>query len=266
MWWTLLLTAKFLVKELVNGQTNVLLGVLVLLALAAVEQRRAVRAGLFVALAAFAKPYALLFLPWLVVAQGSVALGAAAVTLAIGGMAPAAVYGWQGNLALHAEWYRTVAATTSPNLLFPENISFAAMWAKWIGPGTAAANLTGATIIASLAVAVVLWMRRGTVNRPGFLEVGYLLLLVPLISPQGWDYVLLVATPAIVYLVDRFRDSPKGWQVTAATGFLLTSFTIYDLLGRTVYLSLMSLSVVTVGALLLAVCLVRLRLAGNPVS
>ena len=266
MWWTVLLTAKFLVKELVNGQTNVLLGVLVVLSLAAVEQGRPVRAGVLIGLATFAKPYALLFVPWLAAAQGAAALGAAVATLAVGGMAPAAVYGWQGNLQLHAEWYRTVAETTSPNLMFPENVSFAAMWAKWIGPSSVASNLAGVMVAASLAVALVLWVRRRTVSRPGFLEVGYLLLLVPLISPQGWDYVLLVATPAIVCLVDRFRESSKGWRATAATGFLLTSFTIYDLLGRTVYLHLMSLSVVTVGALLLAACLVRLRLAVHPVS
>ena len=57
-------------------------------------------------------------------------------------------------------------------------------------------------------------------------------------------------------LVDRFRGSPRGWQIATLSGFLLTSFTIYDLLGRTFYLSLMSLSVVTLGALLLAASLV----------
>mgnify|MGYP000940187094 CR=1 FL=1 len=63
-WWTLACTAKFLVKELVNGQTNALLGVLVMLALGAVRRRRPVSAALFIGLAAFVKPYALLFIPW----------------------------------------------------------------------------------------------------------------------------------------------------------------------------------------------------------
>jgi hypothetical protein len=258
-WWTLLLTGKFLVKELVNGQTNVLLGVIILLALAAVDEGR-LRAGILVAAAAFVKPYALLFLPWLAAVQGIASVGVALLALLAGWIAPAVVYGWHGNLALLADWYRTVIETTSPSLLFPENISFAAMWAKWIGVGPAAAGLGAMTTVASLAVAVVLWARRGRVSRPGFLEVGYLLLLIPLISPQGWDYVLLVATPAIVCLVDRFRGSPRGWQIATASGFLLTSFTIYDLLGRTFYASLMSLSVITLGALLLAASLVRLRL------
>ena len=258
-WWTLLVTGKFLVKELVNGQTNVLLGVLVLLALAAAQQGR-LRAGVLVAAAAFVKPYALLFLPWLAVAQGIAAAGVAFAALVAGWIAPAVVYGWHGNLTLLADWYRTVVETTSANLLFPENISFAAMWAKWIGVGPAATGLAAASAIAGLAVAIVLWVRRGQISRPGYLEISYLLLLIPLISPQGWDYVLLVATPAIVCLLDRFRGSPRRWQVATASGFLLTSFTIYDLLGRTFYLSLMSLSAITVGTLLLAASLVRLRL------
>ena len=82
-WWTLLVTGKFLVKEFVNGQTNVLLGVLILLALAAVEQGR-LRAGLLVAAAAFVKPYALLFLPWLAATQGIASVGVALAALVAG--------------------------------------------------------------------------------------------------------------------------------------------------------------------------------------
>ena len=106
----------------------------VILALAASEERRHVRAGVLVALAAFAKPYALIFLPWLAVTLGVAAVGASlAARCWLACMAPAVVYGWQGNLALLGEWYRTVTQTTSPNLLTSENISFAAVWARWIG-------------------------------------------------------------------------------------------------------------------------------------
>jgi hypothetical protein len=134
------------------------------------------------------------------------------------------------------------------------------MWAKWIGPGAPAVWLAAATTMLSLSAAAVLWLRRGGLARPAFLEVGYLLLLIPLISPQGWDYVLLLGTPAIVCLVDRFREASPGWKTATAAGFLLTSFTIYDLVGRSLYLTLMSFSVITVGALLLAAATLRLRL------
>ena len=51
------------------------------------------------------------------------------------------VYGWTGNLDLLAAWFRTVTETTAPNLLVADNISLAAMWAKWIGAGPLAAAL-----------------------------------------------------------------------------------------------------------------------------
>jgi hypothetical protein len=42
-------------------------------------------------------------------------------------------------------------------------------------------------------------------------------------------------------------------------GIFLTSFTIFDLLGRPLYTLLMKLAAVSVGAVLVAVCLVHLR-------
>ena len=253
-WWTLLVTGKFLVKELVNGRTE-----------RPPRRTRSPRTrrrptgpspggrpgccGVREAVCAA--------LPSVAGRSPGNHRGRCGARGACGRIDRAChLYGWHGNLTLLADWYRTVVETTSANLLFPENISFAAMWAKWIGVGPPATGLAAATAIAGLAVAIVLWVRRGQVSRPGYLEISYLLLLIPLLSPQGWDYVLLVATPAIVCLLDRFRGSPRRWQVATASGFLLTSFTIYDLLGRTFYLSLMSLSAITVGALLLAASLV----------
>ncbi len=260
-WCAILLTGKFIVKELVNGQTNALLGALVVLSLIAVQANRPVRAGILVGLAAFVKPYALLLLPWLAASQGIAAAGATMAVLVTGWLLPAAVYGWQGNLALLVNWYQTVVGTTPSNLLLAENISIATMWAKWIGPGTAASVLAAGTIAVCLGAAVRAWRARVCVKDPAFLEVAYLLLLIPLISPQGWDYVLLLGIPAFVCLVDRFQESPRAWQAATAAGFLLASFTIYDLLGRWLYLSLMAWSVVTVGVLLIAASVIRMRLA-----
>ena len=39
-------------------------------------------------------------------------------------------------------------------------------------------------------------------------------------------------------LVDRWRDLSPGWRAVALMGFFLTSFTIFDLLRRTLYLDL----------------------------
>jgi len=104
---------------------------------------------------------------------------------------------------------------------------------------------------------LVLFRRR--VEGPAYLEIGTLMLLVPLVSPQGWDYVLLLAVPAFACLLDRWRDLSKPWRVLAGLSLCLVSFTIYDLLGRTLYLRLMSISTVSLAAIGVLFCLLHLR-------
>jgi hypothetical protein len=258
-WMAVVLMAKFYFHELNLGQTNVLLGVLLTGALAAALRGRARWAGVLVGLGVFVKPYALILVPWLVFAAGAGGLAGFAATFAAGLLLPAAVYGWSGNLEQLGGWYRTVADTTAPNLLAPENVSVATMWAKWLEPGQTASMMATATVAIVLVVAAAAWLWRRRARQPAYLEFGLLMLLVPLISPQGWDYVLLLATPAVVCIVDRFREMGRPWQIVTAAAFAFMSFTIYDLLGRALYVRMMALSVVSVAAIVLVGCLVAIR-------
>ena len=60
-------------------------------------------------------------------------------------------------------------------------------------------------------------------------------------------------------LVDRWRELSPNWRAATLTGFFLTSFTIFDLLRRPLYTHLMQLAGISVGAVLIAACLIRLR-------
>ena len=258
-WITLLLVGKFLVKELGFGNFNLPVALLMLGGVVAAQHRRVYAAGALVGAAIFVKPYALVLVPWLAVAMGWRAFISFGAVVAAGLALPIAYYGWNGNLALLHEWYRTVTETTAPNLMGAENISFASMWAKWLTPGPTAAGLAfGTTIIAMVAGLAVMWRRRH-VAEPNYLEAAYFFVLIPLISPQGWDYVLILALPAYMCLVDRWLELTPSWRATTLTAFLLTSFTIFDLLRRPLYIHLMELAGVSVGAILLALCLMRLR-------
>jgi len=259
LWCAALFMGKFYAHELNLGQSNILLGAVLVASLLSVQARRHVLAGVFVGLGVFVKPYAVILLPWLLVSAGTNGVLAAATVLAAGLLMPAAVYGWQGNIELLAGWYRTVTDTTAPNLLGGDNVSLTAMWAKWIGVGPLATRLAVATGLAALAAAGLAIWRRHRVAEPAYLEFGLLMLLIPLISPQGWDYVLLLATPAVLCLADRFRDVSLLWRVTTAVAIGLMSFTIFDVLGRALYARLMGVNIVSVAALVLVVCLVHLR-------
>ena len=259
VWLTLLLTGKFLVRELAMGQFNLPLALLLLGAVIAAQRGERFSAGAFVGAGVFVKPYALVLVPWLAWTLGWRPFVAFGLVLAGGLLLPAATYGWNGNLTLLHEWYRTVTETTAPNLLTPENISFASMWAKWIGPGPAAEGLALASAVGAVVAGLFVMSRRQHVAEPNYLEGAYFLTLVPLLSPQGWDYVLVLALPAYMCLVDRWRDLSPAWRAAALVGFFLTSFTIFDLLRRPLYTLLMQSAAVSLGAVLVAACLVHLR-------
>jgi hypothetical protein len=259
VWLTLLLNGKFLVKELAFGQFNLPVALLMLGAVIVAQRGRGLAAGALVAAGVFVKPYALILVPWLAWTLGWRPFVPFGLVMAGGLLLPVTSYGWDGNLALLYGWYRTVSDTTAPNLLGFENISFASMWAKWIGAGATAAALALASTIAAVAAGIAVMSRRQRVAEPNYLEGAYFFVLVPLLSPQGWDYVLLIALPAYMCLVDRWHDLSPNWRAVALTGFFLTSFTIFDLLRRPLYTHLMQLAGVSVGAILIAACLMRLR-------
>jgi hypothetical protein len=120
--------------------------------------------------------------------------------------------------------------------------------------GSCAYSAVGA-VVAGLFV----MSRRQHVSEPNYLEGAYFFTLVPLLSPQGWDYVLVLALPAYMCLVDRWRDLSPAWRTAALMGFFLTSFTIFDLLRRPLYTFLVDKAAVSLGAVIVAACLVHLR-------
>jgi hypothetical protein len=259
VWWTILLNGKFLVKELAFGQFNLPLGLLLMGAVIAAQRKRDATAGLLAGAGVFIKPYALVLLPWLMLTRRWRAPAAFGAAMAVGLLVPIVSYGWTGNLHLLHEWYRTVTQTTAPNLLGFENLSFASMWAKWLGPGPSAALLAAASSVVAFAAGLGLMAWRRHVSQPGYLEAGYFLVLVPLLSPQGWDYVLLLAIPAYMMVLDRWAELPSLWRVAMGVGFALTSFTIFDLLGRTLYFQVMQWAVASIGAIIMLAVLVKIR-------
>jgi glycosyl transferase family 87 len=258
-WLTVLLMGKFLVKELAFGQFNLPLGLLLLGAVIAARNGRGLAAGGLIAAGVFIKPYALVLLPWLVWTQGWRPLLPFAMVVMAGLALPAVWYGWEGNIALLHGWYRTVTDTTAPNLLAHENISLASMWARWIHPGPLASLLALGSMVATIVAGFFVIRRRTAVAEPNYLEGAYFFVLIPLLSPQGWDYVLLLALPAYLYVVDRWRDTSLAWQVAALLGFIMTSFVVYDLMRRPLYFFLLDWGAGSVGAVLIAASLVRLR-------
>jgi glycosyl transferase family 87 len=256
---TFLAMAKFYAHELVLGQVNLLFAVLVVLAVVEMRRRREWTAGLLIALAIVVKPYAALFVPWLAVRPNRRAFTAVIAGLVAALAIPAAMYGWTGNLQLLNEWWHAVSSSTSPNLTNQDNVSIAAMFTKWLGPQPAASTLSlllGFVLLALTAVVVA--ARRG-IRDPDPLEASLLLMLIPLLSPQGWDYVFLISTPAVMLLIDELPLLPRNLRIATVAAIAVAALSIYDVMGRDAYATFMAVSAITICFLVEVAALITLR-------
>jgi hypothetical protein len=246
VFFTLVVMLKFYAHELLLGQVNVLFAVIMVGAAVFLRAGREAAAGALIALAIVVKPYAVIFLPWLAARRRRQAVIGAGTGVAAVLAAPVLVYGVQGSIDLHLGWWRTVTETTAPNLTNADNVSIAAMWAKWLGAGPLASGLTLATAAVVVVAAVFVLMRRRHVLFPEGLEAALLLTCIPLLSPQGWDYVFLVSTPAIMFLVNYEDRLPTVLRAATMAALAAIGLSVFDVMGRAAYARFMALSIVTV--------------------
>ncbi len=166
-------------------------------------------------------------------------LGALAVLLAAGLLAPALRYGLAGALAETAAWRGLLAATTPGLLCDAQNQSAWAIACTWLvrpqGPSYAfAAAAVGLLGAAGAAAAVTLAWRRQPASWP-FAARAAALWLIGFLSPLGWRTNLLGAIPALYLLVDRARAAAapgaRRLALAAALGLFLVQRLNYEVMG-----------------------------------
>jgi hypothetical protein len=115
--------------------------------------------------------------------------------------------------------------------------------------------------LALLGAAAVAFARRRGLAFPEALEASLLLMAMPLLSPQGWDYVLLVATPAVMLLANHLDQLPRHHRVVTVAAALVMGLSLYDVMGRAGYRAFMLAGGVTFCAVGLLAGLFALRRA-----
>jgi hypothetical protein len=257
---TVILLLKFYAHELELGQVNILMTTLVVAAAHQMRGRSESAAGLLVAAAIVVKPYAVLFLPYLVARRRLPSIVAACAGLVAALLLPAAFYGVEGNAELLRQWWTTVTETTAPNLLDMNNVSAMSVFTRMLGPGRTAEVLALMLVLVLLAAAALVFVRRRGLAYPEGLEVAVLLTMMPIISPQGWDYVFLLATAAVMYLVNYVDDLRGRMRTAVVAALLIIAFSLFDLMGRAAYRVFMEWSIITWCYLVVIAGLVTLRI------
>jgi len=262
-----LVLARYFLRELQLGQINALITFLLLLGvwlLARPERSPAAAAGgALTGVAAALKPYAVVFFPYFLLSGRWAALGSGMAVVATAVFAPVLFYGWKGNLVVLGEWKTSLSASTPALLASQDNVSLIGFLMKRTQNQALAFVLYGAILAALAALLVFLVLKGKRVPRPAVLEGFFLIAVIPLTSPLGWDYTFLSSAPALMLVcrhIDKYR---RFWRGCLVFDLLVISLSLYDLLGRRLYAGFMSASIITLAFLALLGYLAYLRIKGH---
>lgn len=213
----LVLLARFYVTELMLGQSTLVLAMLVLGTVGAVHVEAPRLAAVTAAGATLLHPVALLMVLWLALSHGTGIGALSAAAIAAGLLLPDAMYGWSGNLEQLTAWWQSTPGIAAAS----DTLSVASVWAAWVGAGPLAGVLAAVTAALVLGVAFTVWRQRAPVQEPEYLEFAVLVTLLPLLATHSPAYQLILATPAIMLVVDRWRELRQPWRWSSGLALML---------------------------------------------
>jgi len=264
---TFLILGRFFFRELFLGQINAVITLLLLFMLGLLtsdhenkSNSRNIWSGMIWGLAVSLKPYAVIFFPYFLVKKKWTVLISGAALISVSLFVPALYYGFKGNLIVIQEWVNSLSQSTPGLFSSQDNASLTAFFVKWTGNQSLSLMLAG-LIIAILAGSVLFLIKKGKyLDHPQVLEGFLLLMLIPLISPLGWDYTFLMAAPGVMLLLNYFYYFSRNGKILLIINFFVITFLFYDLLGEKLYALFMSWSIITINFMILAGFLFYLRL------
>jgi len=261
-----IILAKFFFREIDLGQINTLVITILLVMIwimshpkNTTSSQNQTYAGLLWGFSIALKPYSVIFLPYFIVRKKWKSLLSGFCFLLFALFIPVIYYGFQGNIIVLKEWFSTLSQST-PNLFTTwDNISIIAFFMKWSGNQILSIVLYGITIGLIAFILLFIILKGKNVTTPYVLECSILLILVPLVSPLGWDYNLLMSILGIMLIIFNFSSFPKFWRIILIINFSIISLSIYDIIGRDLYGKFMSLSILTINFLIITGYLMYLR-------
>jgi hypothetical protein len=260
---SILVMAKDIGRELELGQVNLLILLALVLSARLMTEGRDVPAGLLWGFSLFFKPYALVLLPYFLIKKKFKIPAVGLALFAAGLLLPVPFYGLSGGLELVLEWGRSLLKSTPVLYTVQANASLYAFFLKVLPgePAAAARALLAASclILAAVILALMRAGKRSKLPRPETLEVFFLLILVPMLSPLGWYYNYLYALPAVVLLLNDFSAIPKGLRWALAVNFVVIAAAPMGALGGAVYRVYMNYALAAVNFLSVLACLAVLR-------
>jgi hypothetical protein len=255
--------AKFIGREIELGQVNFLIILALTLALKYTIEGKDIPAGLCWGFSIFFKPYALALLPYFLLKKKFKVTASGLVLFGLGLLAALPFYGWPGYRTVLQEWAGTLSRSTPVLFTVQANASIYSFFLKVLPAGSE--SLARLLLIVSCAIlaGLVLWLmwagREKGLWRPEVLEVSFLFIMIPLLSPLGWYYNYLYALLATFILINDLGRMPAWMRWAVVLNFLLICLIPMGALSKPFFRIYMTHSLAVVNFLFVIFCLLYLR-------
>ena len=262
-----LILARYFFREIELGQINALVTMILVLMVWLMSsgrdrtsQKNEFLSGCLWGLATALKPYAFIFFPYFIIKRKWRAVISGFVFVVLALLVPSLYYGFEGNLQVLKEWYSTLSQSTPRLLSTWDNISLIGFFTKWTGNQTLSIILAGFVIGILVLLILILVLRGNNIPRAEVLDSSILLICIPLVSPLGWDYTLLMSVLGVTVLVYNIQNFSGFWKIVLLLNFFIIAFSIYDFMGRELYGRFMTWSIPTLSFLFIIGYLASLRI------
>jgi hypothetical protein len=259
----LLAQAKFIGRELELGQVNFLILLALALALKYLLDGKDILSGLLWGFSIIFKPYALVLLPYLLLKKKFKAAAAGLAFFGLGLLAALPCYGWPAYGDVLRKWVSTLSKSTPVLFTVDANASLYSFFLKTLPAGSQAMArplfIVCCLLLAGLVLGLMWTGRRKGLPRPEVLEVAFLLILVPMLSPLGWYYNYLYALLATFIVINDLGQMPVWMRWAAALNFLMICLVPMGALGKALFHIYMAYSLAAINFLFVLFFLLYLR-------
>lgn len=259
-----LVLLKFLAREIELGQVNIFIVFLLATMLIALLKKNDVAAGLIWGFSLLFKPYALVFLPYFILKKRIKLMATGFGMTVIGLIFPAIFYGFKGNITVLREWQQTMVQSTGSLLDSYDNASLHAFFLKILPTGNR--DLVWILIIFFVLLigfsflGMMLRGKRENLKQPEVLEFSFLFILIPLLSPLGWNYNYLYSFLAVIFLLNFIGIFPPFMRYGMIINFIIIGASLMEVMGKEIFRFYTHYALVAVNYLIVLFYLFYLRM------
>lgn len=252
----IIITGTHFFRELHLGQVNLLLLWLYVVALYALYRNNPLLTGIPLAVSLFLKPFALIFIPFLLITGHYKAFANMFLFALIMFCLPFIFYPDMNNfLGLYASWLNEIAIelNNKQELLAAGNHTIFSVLARYSPlrfiPFEGIAGMIYQLCLLLIIAGIYLWILIRDKTPEGNVRIYITLIaLIPLLAYTSYNAFILTL-PLTAYLLFHFRELSLPWKILFILSSIFMGGNIYDLVGSSLYDVFWAISVYTWGSL-----------------